>query len=47
VLKNNEHSPNAEIWEQMDKDFEDYLEKMAESAYPDAENVEENDEAGT
>ena len=41
VLKNNEQSPNAEIWEQMDKDFEDYKKKMAEGAYPEAENVEE------
>jgi hypothetical protein len=31
-----------EIWEQMDKDFEHYKEKMAEGAYPEAEDVEED-----
>ena len=40
VLKNNEQSPNAEIWEQMDKDFEDYLEKMAAGTYAEAAQVE-------
>ena len=31
-----------DIMEQMDKDFEDYKKKMAEGAYPEEENVEED-----
>jgi hypothetical protein len=33
---------NDEFWEQMDKDFEEYKEKMAEGAYPEAEDVEKD-----
>ena len=35
-------NPNDDIKEQMDKDFEDYKKKMAEGAYPEAEDVEED-----
>ena len=31
-----------DAWEQIEKDFEDYLDKMAGGAYPEAEDVEED-----
>jgi len=31
-----------DAWEQIEKDFEDYLDKMAAGAYPEAEDVEED-----
>jgi hypothetical protein len=34
--------PTDEIWEQMDKDFEDYKKLMAAGMYPEAEKVEQS-----